>query len=211
MNSFLDVLFPPFCVSCGKFGKWWCSTCQDSVEVPRAHDVIGLDGFVALGMYHDPTLRAVVHGLKYQNGICLLPYLEFFVEKRLQEVVLPWMEHANIAIQHLPTDKYRERERGFDQAELIAKTISPFLHEKGVLLDALIRCDSRRAQVTLEDPALRQVNVQDVYRLRLRQLPDAIVLVDDVTTTGASMNEAARVLREGGVSKVYGFALAIGA
>ncbi len=211
MQRVLDVLFPPHCVACGKFGTWWCSPCQMAVEAPRAHQIDGLDGFVALGMYHDPVLRAVIHGLKYRGGTCLLPYLEFFLERRLDEVALPWADCDFLGIQHLPTDPERERERGFDQALLIAKTAVPFLHPQTSKLDALVRLESRGAQAKLEDEALRKANAHGVYRIQTTQLPEAIVLVDDVSTTGASMAAAASCLRTAGVQRVYGFALAIGA
>lgn len=211
MLGVLDVLFPPHCVACGVFDCWWCSACQRAVEAPKAHAIDGLDGFAALGMYHDPILRSVVHGLKYRGGTCLLPHLEFFLETRLEKMTLPWEACELIGIQHIPTDPEREKERGFDQAKLIAKTALPFLHPQSLLLDALIRMESRGAQAQLEDAALRQANAHGVYQLQTTQLPQAVVLVDDVSTTGASMVAAAQCLRAAGVERVYGFALAIGA
>ncbi len=67
-------------------------------------------------------------------------------------------------------------------------------------------------QASLAHDALREVNAAGAFLLAdTKHLPDAVLLVDDVVTTGSTLREAARVLHEAGVTKIYGFAVAIGA
>jgi ComF family protein len=169
-----------------------------------------IDAVVATGFYHDPRLRSVITALKYKNATCLLPSLERYLKQWSAErrTSWPWAGEESLAIQHVPTSPTRVRERGFDQARLIAgacrATFAPWATPSTVL-----RRVSSGSQALLEPGALRGANVRGAFSVD-GIVPRSILLVDDVLTTGSTMNEAARVLREAGAKKIYVFAIAVG-
>lgn len=213
MGDLLDLVFPPHCSACGIFGDWVCGACFSRIEPAQSLVFEGLDGVFALGMYHDPIWRSVVHGLKYRGGTCLLPRIRALAGIRVKQEIIPWGMEEPVVFQHLPTDPLRERERGFDQAQEISHLLAPIFSSSAICIDMVERRrEGQPAQASLEDPFLRQANVLGMYGLCPgREVPQGVVLVDDVVTTGASMAAVAGLLREAGVERVYGLALALGA
>ena len=211
MSTLLDLVFPPHCIACGVFGEWCCAVCFEKIEFPVQKMIEGLDGCTVLGMYHDPIWRAVIHGLKYRGGTCLLPVIRGLASERLPCLDLPWKDLLEISIQHLPTDEMRERERGFDQAKVLVSELAEILHPKPLILNQVSRLQSQTAQAHLNDPGLRRANVAGIYGLLPGTVPEVVLLVDDVVTTGASMTAVADLFRTAGAKRVYGFALALGA
>lgn len=213
MVDLLDLVFPAHCVACGVFGDWVCADCFSRIEPASAMEFFGLDGAFALGMYHDPVWRALIHGLKYRGGTCLLPRIRDLAVTRAAQGIPAWLGEKEAVFQFLPTDPLRERERGFDQAFEICRTLGPVFSMAPLWLDAVERVrNGQPAQASLEDEQLRKANVLGTYRLRQgKPLPERVILVDDVMTTGASMAAVADLLRASGVLYVYGFTLAFGA
>ena len=102
----------------------------------------------------------------------------------------------------VPLHPRRERERGFNQASLLARRVGR-AWRVAVRDDVLVRAVATPSQTELDAPA-RRANVRDAFRLRR---PEAIrgchvLLVDDILTTGATLSECARCLREGGAATV---------
>ena len=106
-----------------------------------------------------------------------------------------------------PLSRKRKRKRGFDQAELLARTAAG---ELGLPARKLLEKEKDNGpQSHLEDEAARRANVQGVYRLTGEDLSGLrVLLVDDVVTTGSTMGECARLLLEGGAAEVWGLTLA---
>lgn len=225
----LDIVFPSFCLSCRRYGSWCCQECQAQIErfsrnvcpacgrVQAKHTcpagVVPLDGLVVTGPYHDPILRSMITGLKY-HGVtrltsCITEYLKDWRDDRIDP--WPWAEEMEIGLQPVPATPKRVRARGFDQAELIADIAHETVLMWGNVIHGLVRLEGVETQATLHDQRLRQANVRGMFLPDLDiRFPKSIVLIDDVFTSGATMHEAARVLRCVGVEKVYGFALAVG-
>ena len=209
----LDLLFPPRCVSCSSDEEWWCAECRSNVE--RLYTEVtfeDLDGVCVLGYYHDPILRAAIQALKFQGMSVLRASLASFIASRGSVLGQSVPLHEPIAIQSLPTSPAHRRSRGFDQAELLME----LLHDSGIAdfyaVDVLERREgSGMAQARLSDPVLRAANVDGVFTVKRSSVPEAILLVDDVITSGSTMREAACLLRAHGAKRVYGFALALGA
>ncbi len=225
----VEALFPSRCVACGADGVWCCDECQSAIELVRVDPCAGcgslvrehvcetdsrLDGLVVIGFYHDPRLREVIHGLKYQSATCLLPVVSELVLRYRDERIQPWpwAGESTLGLQAVVGSADRVRKRGFDQAELLRDVIIESCIPWGQPMSLLTRGNALRAQAELEASELRRANVLGAYSAIPGQpYPEAVVLVDDVFTTGSTMREAARVLRQTGVKRVYGFALALGA
>lgn len=173
-----------------------------------------LDAIIAVGFYHDPRLRTLIHGLKYQSGTCLLPSIANLLRRMKTERrdPWPWAGESGLAIQSVVGASDRIRARGFDQADLIRDLVRDELVPWAETASLLVRDRSVQPQAELEAGPLRAANVHGAFHLNPhRTIPRAVLLVDDVFTTGSTMREAARVLRDAGVQKIYGIVLALGA
>ncbi|MFA6099970.1 MAG: double zinc ribbon domain-containing protein [Patescibacteria group bacterium] len=214
-DKVLDFLFPPFCVACGQAGEWWCEVCRQGVQVfndsicPRclslkAHECGGglpFDHVWSLGYYHDPKLRAAITALKFNGTSALLNDLKIFIKSRLPKD----LPHDAILVP-MPLSDKRHKERGFNQAELIAS-----LFGLPVVKNCLIRklhCDPQSS--VAHDLAARQINVKNCFVVQ-GLVPKHVILVDDVITTGATAAEAAKVILASGAESVSVLTLAIGA
>jgi predicted amidophosphoribosyltransferase len=174
-----------------------------------------LAGLVAIGFYHDPRLRALVHGLKYSNATCLLPSFRSLLARFKSERrdPWPWAGERDIGIQHVPGAPDRIRARGFDQAELLRGIVKEDIVPWAADVSRLVRTKTVKVQADLEPGPLRDANVAKTFGFTQGSdpVPSAVILVDDVFTTGATMRAAARVLMSNGAERVYGFAFALGA
>lgn len=225
----LDVIFPPCCVGCHKMGDWCCSSCLDRIErivsdpCPRCgslrkHDCDAprspLCSVIACGFYHDKTLRGLIHGLKYESATCVLPSIGALLRRvRVdRRDPWPWAGEQTLAVQSVVCSPHRVHARGFDQTELIRdlaiREITPWAHSTSLL----VRRQSKDPQADLPVGSLRAANVRGAFAVLPHQpIPESVLLVDDVFTTGSTMRESARVLADAGVKRIYGFALAVGA
>lgn len=191
-NGVLPIT-PPVCDACGDPLPSWrtisldCATCARCRRTPR----IVARGR-AIGEYSG-SLRAIVHALKYGGRTSIAARLGAMMRARGAEI----LDGAD-AVVPVPLHRRRERARGFNQADLLARAL-----ERPVwpLLD---RIRETRPQVDLPE-AQRHRNVRDAFAVR-RRAPACdgavLVLVDDVSTTGATLDACARVLKEAGAREV---------
>lgn len=217
----LDWLYPPECAGCGKPGTRWCEACQRStVEIaPPICPVCGnptlVDGlcqrcqairpfFTALRSHTVFTgpVRQAIHRLKYRRDLGSGEALSRIMINSLRK--LNWSLDI---ITCVPLGLARFKERGYNQATLLARPIAlafrlPFLPR------LLTRTRETRTQVGLT-VGERQVNMADAFRLTNQPvLGKNILVVDDVATSGATLNACAKALVDEGAAKIYGFSLA---
>ena len=221
----LDLAFPPACAGCGREGDTLCAACRPSLdarlELP-AGTPIGLPADLPYPLlqlewcapFHGPV-RAALHELKYAGEQRHARLLGEAVARRWARagqgatVVVPVPVHAE-----------RERQRGYDQAALIAEVAARSLGMP--FIRALERARATVAQFELgrED---RAANVQDAFRLRPGSAPSAaaspggaasvvagrwVLLIDDVVTTGATLRACALALEAAGAVAVSAIAVA---
>lgn len=156
----------------------------------------GIDALHAAYIYEGPV-RKLVHRLKYESvraavvplaaQMSLLPSLE-------EEIIVP-----------VPTDKKRERMRGFNQSALLAEHLGRELRMR--VEKALVRMETRRPQTGLSAKE-RQENLAGCMAASEAVNGKRVLLVDDVVTTGATVREAARALRQAGARSVHVLAAA---
>lgn len=201
IDGFLSILLAPVCAACRRpldepTRGPVCASCWRAV-VPIAP--LGCGAFppaislaAALGPYAD-TLKDVVHALKYDPRPSIAPPLA----ARLREAGAVVLEGAD-AVVPVPLHRSRERARGFNQARALAR------HLGLPMLDALVRIRRTVSQADLP-AAERHANVQGAFGLTTPPVSvegRIIVLVDDVSTTGATLNACAAPLLNAGAKEV---------
>jgi ComF family protein len=214
MKALLDVLLPPACPGCGREGAAICSDClphlarrrDEPAGTPLGLAVAQPAGLVQLEWccaYSGPA-RACLHALKYDGELRL-------VEPLAEQMAARW-QRAGVGAEILvpvPVHAARLRQRGFDQAELLARAVGRV--RKLPVATALERASKTAAQHALTRTA-RAANVGGAFVVKASSRREIVgrwvVLIDDVVTTGATFSGCANALYEAGASAVSGLALA---
>lgn len=192
----------PLCMKCGRPLKddraEYCISCE------KGKKSIYFDKGASL-MIHDESAKKLLYDLKYSNireNAKLLA--REFVRKKYKEV-LSWKAEVLIPV---PLHKKRYKTRGFNQAELIAKELSNYF-KIPVDNKTLIRVKNTIPQKEL-DKSKRKKNIENSFKFtdNIVKYKYAIV-VDDIFTTGTSINECAKVLKKSGVERVYFITMSI--
>ncbi len=237
---FLDLIFPVECLGCGREGIWLCAPCFQKLKFrrlqyclsckkenhfgefcPECRKEYHLDGCLIAGSYdQDEFLSSLVKSFKYKFIRDLGPELGRFLRLFLKDTeskasMFGWGVKRNLffggrefLVVPIPLHRRRLRWRGFNQAEILAREAFGERVEQGA--GKLVRAKYTRPQVKLSESE-RAVNIKNCFVWEGENLAGRnIVLIDDVVTTGATLNEAARVLKENGAGKVWGLVVAKG-
>lgn len=227
LQTVKDMLFPVFCFGCKREGEWLCSGCIERIdrtgvvlcpvcheEQPygmccddcRPHSYI--DGHLAGVSYTHGSLQAkMIEALKYQYVTELTDIMYYFLEPVL-DAHRELLTHINIIVP-VPLHSRRYAERGFNQAMVIGTVVAQ--HLDIAIVDALVRSTYTKQQAKLEKYE-REANVRGVFELHATAdvRGKDILLIDDVFTTGSTMQAAAKTLRNSGASSVIGLSVARG-
>ena len=209
LNLIYGLLFPPKCVLCGDLLRSGeqdlCKECRSEAHLfPNGKRKLQfLDSFAAVWYYEGSIRRSMLRFKFYGRRSHAVSYGRLLAMELTKEFpdgfdVLTW----------IPVSSGRRLRRGYDQVELIAKAAARELGMEATPTLRKIRSNPPQSRITGE--AQRRANVLGVYRV----LQDAdirgktVVLLDDILTTGATMGEAARMLRTAGAEQVHGAAVA---
>ena len=206
---FLDLVCPYYCQGCGKIGVALCSCCKkyilaerrrDRLKISRSIGELGLLGFEAVYVVglRKGLLYKAIKSFKYESVRGLV--------EPLADLLMTIVPHSEYKIVPLPTISKHIRERGFDHIALLAREICrKSQNEVARLLE--------RANKTVQVGASSDVRIQqakEAYRVRGELDPDSrYLLLDDVTTTGASIKAAQDMLKKKGARHISVAVLAI--
>lgn len=147
----------------------------------------------------------MVYGLKYYQVRSAADVLGNW----LANVAASFCGDVDLLVVPVPLHRWRLWNRGFNQSELLAKVVAERLNRP--LIRALVRQKPTKPQFGL-NKADRQKNMQGVFDISTRYQPlvagKTVLLVDDIVTTGATLNECAKILKQNGVREVWGLVLA---
>ena len=187
----LDLIFPPRCGGCGRHGQDFCDRCRANLRPVPLTSLYGIP-LVAAGRFEGP-LQAAIHTYKDRPR----PQLAGSLAQPLGQAAIA--AGLNLpALTFVPLHPRRLRERGFNQAERLAGRLAASLRVP--VVGGLSRVRPTPAQVGLGQ-AERQVNVAGAFRWTAPEPPpQGLGLVDDVCTTGATLDAVARLVAEAGGS-----------
>lgn len=162
--------------------------------------------FLSPFSYEGHAVRELIHDLKYNRVRAIGPFLGALAINYLRyfEIVFP----DNAIFIPLPLSKSRERVRGFNQSQIIAEYLGSAL-EMPVVIHALKKIRTTAPQMELARSS-RLENMIGAFQVNDESAVrgTTCVLVDDVKTTGATLNEAAKVLKQAGAKNVWAFTIA---
>ncbi len=196
-----NLIYPYVCIHCQRVDSMLCSQCianiltaSDAVPVPD------IDDFAVVGQHTGP-LRSAIHALKYEGKEYLKYPLGMLLAEQLQQ--RNWSFSMIIPV---PLHLSRQKERGYNQANSIAEALSLHLEGPTVVTDALHRTRNTESQVG-KSASDRRENVSDAFVVESRYQDllsnSNILLIDDVCTTGSTLQASAEVLRAAGVQSVF--------
>ncbi len=206
LESLVDWVFPPKCGGCGRAGHHLCPQCL--AQVAYIHDdarsglhrnpwgAPALRGIRSVAWFEEP-LRTAIHNFKYKGQRVLAGPLAELLAQDWQNRRVPVDMAAAI-----PLHPQRQKERGYNQSHLLAMEFSRATGIP-VAINALRRVRHTLPQVTLT-PAERWQNVQDAFLGEPSLLAGrSVLLIDDVCTTGATLEACARAALQAGARAVW--------
>jgi ComF family protein len=232
-NLILDSIFPVYCISCGVFlnsekNSYLCSKCLAKIPINsglfcpicfkrlnRAENKKCLHStqksfldFLGHATYYEiAPIKNLIHNYKYRFAKDIARTLSNIVIIYLEKSLDDWNDWVIIPI---PLHRSRLNWRGFNQAEEIAKIINQKFNWP-ILNNILIRNKKTAEQAEIKKREKRQENLRDAFGLSsdIQTLKGKkIILLDDVYTTGATLEEAAKILKSAGVKKIIGLVIA---
>lgn len=226
-----DTLFPIYCLGCDTYGEYICPACLDTfprrlhqrcptclkATTPRGEvcfsctGINSLDGLFAASLYRSPIISASLHTYKYRFIPAFAKPLGSWLAERVREADLPL---PDICIP-IPLHHRRLRFRGFNQATLLAQILTDTLmpgFDIPILEKSLLRTRFTKPQMKTQTREERLYNLKGAFALTKESTPfiqnKIIWLIDDVATTGTTLEECAKVLKKSGAKKVFGIVLA---
>ncbi len=229
-HLFIDFFFPQKCINCGRYGNNLCDDCLSLIEifqtlncpfcnkaVPRSGKVckscslfFKIDQIITASPYQNPILQKAIKAFKYQ------PYLKNLATP-LASLIISHLFITNNKIKFseyifipVPISPFKLRSRGYNQAQLLAEVLAQHFNAR-IVPDLLIKTKNTPSQTQLSKEE-RKINIKGSFSVKekyKKQIQDKkFVIVDDVCTTGATLNEIAKILKEYGAKEVIGMVVA---
>jgi len=214
-DFFLDLFFPQSCLGCKKRGSFLCDTCI--LKLRRAERETGTHIYACYD-YRDPLIKKAVWNLKYYRRVNLGNKLGSILYDALLEEIADIRIFAGanpIYVVPVPLSKEKQKIRGYNQAERIAHGFcdSGNAEAENVFKlrnDLVIKKINTDPQARITNRTKRLANIKGAFDLKNKESIKGrtIIVIDDVTTTGGTLTEIIKLLKNSGAKKVVGFAVA---
>jgi len=222
----INLFFPKFCFGCFKEGEYLCSDCLKKISkeelscpicrrvnfkgifCPSHQRYSKLEGLLFYSNFSELPQK-LVYGLKYEGLKDIGKLMANLMSERLKEHFL-FQDKDRIILCPLPLYWLKKLKRGFNQAEVLTRNIGQNLNLE--ILNLLLRIKNTQSQTQLEKIE-RQKNVANAFFLSQKINPDQIrdkiiILIDDVYTTGYTLNAAAKELKKLKPKSIWGLVFA---
>ncbi len=234
VRDVVDLLYPTTCAACEVFVEEptgpLCATCSDALlkqEDEAACPACAMplvshgdpcpycegkgepnfERIVRLGVYSDP-IRHLVYHMKYHGRWALA---EFFADRLIEQERAKALLTETDVLVPVPLHWFRQVLRGYNQAEVLARRIAWRVHRKPYVIKPLVRVRNTEAQIRVRSRARREENLKDAFGLVDPRAVAGkhVVIVDDITTTGATLQAAARALKPAKPASLSAIVIAI--
>lgn len=191
LEHILRAVFPDQCIGCARWGSVLCHHC--ALQCPRYYGALPPlpVAQMAVRFVYTGHVRELILRLKYAG--------QRHIAVQLAQYMPAMFARRGVCYVAVPASPSRVAQRGYDQAILIAQALA--MRHHGYVAPHLVRVRNTPTQAKLDWHA-RQINVKDAFVWRGSPVPAPVVLVDDVCTTGATLNAAIAALQRAGMSHV---------
>jgi len=212
LKNLLDFIWPQFCLGCNTEGILCCGYCLNdilleemaAVEWPDKKDFNFQKCYICCD-YHHPLVQKIIKTYKYGYLENMADLLVDILEKQSRRLALP----KDIIISNVPLHKKKKRLRGFDQTAILAEKLAKRLNLDYYPLLKRQKYTKAQAQLSKQE---RQKNMANAFVTNNKTTPknaaSNVLLIDDVTTTGSTLNQAAKALQSAGYQNIYCLAIA---
>lgn len=213
-----ETLFPVFCVACNAEGTWWCEQCKSGTAPAHSTSCFMCGAPAPEGKpCHSCSAHSHLDSLyaqyEYTDTNAVGTLVRLFKYQHARDIAREWrfdrisaLVGIGTIVVPVPLHARRQRERGYNQAQLIAQS---WAATHGTPIDermlARVRYTSQQARLGRPE---RFSNIKDAFVWQGTVCPEHIILVDDIFTTGATLQECARVAKAAGVRRVDAVVLA---
>ena len=215
LNTIFSIVFPPKCAICERRGPELCLSCLTAIPAAERESAKWI---FPLYDYRHPGIKKSLWLFKYQGKKRLAGiFAEILYEKISEELAElgPMENFSQPILIPIPLSGKRYRERGFNQAELICRElikINEMRQGRYLKLEnnILKKPKDTEHQARIKDRRERLKNMRGTFAVKTSEFVRGknIILIDDILTTGATLSEARRVLKEAGARKVIAFTIA---
>ncbi|MFA6300802.1 MAG: phosphoribosyltransferase family protein [Candidatus Paceibacterota bacterium] len=215
LNTILDIIFPSKCILCNKYGVDLCLDCLKDAPTAERESA---NWIFPLYDYRHPAIKKSLWLLKYKGKKRLANvFAEILYDKILEELSeLEILQNfTKPVLIPIPLSPKRYRERGFNQAQLICEElikINNLRYSVDIKLEnsVLIKPRDTEHQARIKNRTARLKNIIGSFAVKNKEKIKErnIILIDDITTTGATLSEAKKVLKHSGAKKVIAFTVA---
>ena len=209
LHTFLDFFFPRHSLT-GEEGQWITDAEREQLishpvietkEQLRDREIHFLDEIRAGSSYHDcPLLKKAIHTFKYRRVRSLAEDLGTLIL-----IIADWEEGTVLC--PVPLHWTRRFARGFNQSDLLAQVVA---QKGGFTVAALLKRTRATGHQMRRKRRERLTAVRGAFRCMEPRLPERVILIDDLATTGATLDACAEVLKNAGVKRVEGWVVAHG-
>ena len=222
-QALLDLFYPPRCIHCNKPEGWLCQACLQNIpfisppiceqcgtpldlsfpcQECAHHPLQHIDGVRVGAFFEDNPIREAIHALKYRDQ----KVLALVLSEILSDTYRRYHLTVDVVVP-VPLHRSRIKTRGYNQSELLARHLAMRL-DLPVNMVTLRRTRKTESQMSLGADE-RQRNVADAFACCDKQLENRrILLIDDVCTTGSTLDACASALKASGAASVWGLTLA---
>lgn len=226
----LDTFSPKFCFGCKKEGTYLCEDCQATLEILNCSYCLcqkpirlpnpgkckrcnskKLNGLFFALPYQNEIIKKLIHSFKYEPFVKEISQdLAILIIAHLQLIEKNKKDFSDFLIMPIPLSLKRKKWRGFNQSEEIAKFLAEYLG-LSIYNDILLKIKETAPQITFKGKE-REENIKNAFYIKEKErvVGKKILLIDDVYTTGSTIEEVARILKQSGAKEIWGIVVARG-
>ncbi len=208
----LNILFPNKCISCNKIGKSLCMECLHKIQRSSENN----KSIHSLYSYKNIFIKKLLLEFKYKNRRSIVEDLSPIIVDELIEILsekYAFINTENILITGIPMSFKRLKNRSINHSEIIAKEISRESNKRGSFIkykQILGKKFETTPQAKIKNKQNRLENIKGsfYYLGNKKNMSSIIIVIDDISTTGATLFEAKKCLEKNGFKNIILFSIA---